>query len=175
MNRHLLALIVALLIAACSSMPRPNLPSLRMPDFSTWFENENLIEVAEVGRAVHCGGENRDVRVALLPDLASAKAWTAGRGIVLPGIEEGQLLDAPYAVVELGYRDTGGYGVAVSRQAGLKDDVLVLKATFFEPGQGRWASSEASSPCAIVSLPPRQYRSLQLIDQAGALRASAGH
>ena len=48
----------------------------------------------------------------------------------------------------------------------------LLKATFFEPSPGRWANNDPTSPCVVVSLPPRNYKDIRVIDQTGRVRAS---
>ncbi|MGH8518600.1 MAG: hypothetical protein ACREUE_14200, partial [Panacagrimonas sp.] len=48
---------------------------------------------------------------------------------------------------------------------------LILKATYFEPTPGRWASDEPSSPCVVVVLPAGEYDRVRLIDQSGEVRA----
>jgi hypothetical protein len=171
MSMRFLLLLPMMFVAACASY-QLSVPQISAPDFSAWFDQGNRIEVADVGRLPDCGGDGGEVRVTLLPDLAAAKDWASAHGVTLAGSDTGQLLDAPYAAVERGVSPSGGYGIAVSREAGVKNGTLVLKATFFEPGPGRWAKQEPANPCSVISLPPREYRSVQLIDQSGALRAS---
>lgn len=160
-----LALGTTLAVGACSYMPS-------MPDFSTWFDNENAVEVAEVGRAQSCGTEGEVARVQLLPDAVAVRAWESQRGIQFSGIA-GELPAQPYAIVEMGQRSSAGYGIAVSRQAGLKDGILLLKATFIAPRAGAMTAQVITSPCALVSLPKVEYGEVRVIDQTGKLRASS--
>lgn len=141
------------------------------PDFSSWFDNEHAIEVREMVRADVCGTVGGEPDVTVVPDLDALRAWAAGRQVELVTVSNQVLPAAPYAIVEFGQRPNSGYGLAVSRLAGMRDKVLLLKATFFEPKQGRWASAEPSSPCVILSLPPREYGVVKLIDQTGKVRA----
>lgn len=164
--RPLLPLFVAVLVSACAK------PAwVRAPDFSDWFNSENAITVQEVARANICRTVGGESVVSVLPDLASLQSWAAGRGVELVTVTGKPLPESPVAVVEFGQRPNSGYGLAVSRQAGMQGSDLVLKATFFEPTQGRWASDEPSSPCVVVTLPPREYSTVRLLDQTGKVRA----
>jgi hypothetical protein len=143
-----------------------------MPDVAKWFSRENAIAVEEVRRAQVCNTPTENAAVTLFPDLASAHAWEASRGVALIG--DAPLPDGPYALVEMGTRNTGGYGVAVSRTAGRDGDRLILKATFIAPAAGRMVAEMISSPCALVSLPQAHYSEIWLIDQDGKRRARSG-
>lgn len=161
-----LLVLLASLLCACTK------PAwVRAPDFSGWFDSENAVMVQEAARANVCGTAGGESVVSVLPGLAGLQAWAAGRGIELTSLTGKPLEETPYAVVEFGQRPNSGYGLAVSRQAGLDGSDLLLKATFFEPVQGRWSSAEPSSPCVIVALPPGEYSRVRLIDQTGQIRA----
>jgi hypothetical protein len=172
MRRPLLLILPALLLAACAKPEWVRMPELSMPDFSSWFTRENAIVVQEVGRADICNTVTGESDVSILPDLGALKAWTLNRGFELINTTGKPYPESPYAVVEFGQRQHSGYGLAISRQAGLRDGTLLLKGTFFEPQQGRWASSEPSSPCVVVSLPPREFQQVRVIDQTGRVRAA---
>lgn len=169
--RASLLFVLVLSLSACARPAWLRMPELSMPDFSSWFSSENAVTVEEVVRANVCGTAGGESEVRVLPDLASLQAFAASRRIELVSSTGKPLPDAPYAVVEFGQRPNSGYGLAISRQAGMNDADLVLKGTFFEPTQGRWASDEPSSPCVVVSLPPREYRIVRVIDQTGRVRA----
>lgn len=164
MNR-MLPILMAGLLTGCS-----NLPELPMPDVSDWFSRENAVDVSELRRALVCNSESSSAQVTLLPDLAAARAFESARGITLLGDEP--LPPGPYALVEHGSRNSGGYGVAVSRTAGRRGDVLILKATFIAPAPNRMVAQMLTSPCVLVGLPAAQYGAVELIDQSGKLRAS---
>lgn len=168
MRSPALILCCSLLLNGCA---KPDW--IRAPDFSSWFDNEHAIEVREVVRSEVCGTVGGESDVTVMPDLTALKAWAAARHVALVTAADQVLQAQPYAIVEFGQRPNSGYGLAVSRRAGMRDDVLLLKATFFEPQQGRWASDTPSSPCVIVSLPPRDYSVVKLIDQTGKVRAAS--
>lgn len=163
---------VTVLLSACAKPSWVRMPSMSMPDFSGWFNSENAVSVEEVVRANVCGTAGGESEVTVLPDLGSLQAWAVGRKVELVSTTGKPLPETPYAVVEFGQRPNSGYGLAVSRQAGMNGADLALKATFFEPTQGRWASDEPSSPCVAVSLPPREYRVVRVLDQTGRVRAA---
>lgn len=169
--RPLPLILFTLLLTGCAKPAWVRVPDLSIPDFSSWFNSENAVEVKEMVRAAVCGTAGGESEVTLVPDLPALKAWASGRKVELLTVNKQALPATPYAIVEFGQRPNSGYGLAVSRQAGMRDDVLLLKATFFEPQQGRWASTVPSSPCVIVSLPLREYRVVKLIDQTGKVRA----
>lgn len=163
-------LILAALLAGCA---RPAwVPELSAPDFSSWFKRENLIYVLEVARADTCNTASSEAEIEVLPDVGALQAWALGRKFELINATGKPYPESPYAVVEVGQREHSGFGLAISRQAGLRDGTLLLKGTFFEPQPGRWASNEASSPCVVVSLPVREYRQVKVLDQTGRVRAA---
>jgi hypothetical protein len=164
--RLLPTILLASLLASCAK------PAwVRSPDFSSWFNNENGVKVEEVARANVCGTAGGESVVTLLPSLGAMQNWATGRGVELVATTTKPLGEAPYAVIEFGQRPNSGYGLAISRQAALKGNDLLLKATYFEPTQGRWSSAEPSSPCVVVLLPAGEYSSVRLIDQSGEVRA----
>lgn len=169
--RAIVLVALAVLLSACAKPSWVRVPDLSMPDFSGWFDNENAVMVEEVVRANFCGTAGGESEVTVLPDFGSLRAWAAPRNLELVSATGKPLPQTPFAVVEFGQRPNSGYGLAISRQAGMNGSDLVLKGTFFEPTQGRWASDEPSSPCVVVSLPPREYRIVRVIDQTGRVRA----
>lgn len=125
--------------------------------------------VDEIVNQQYCNAPSQQTSVQVLPDAQAVKSWEAARGVSLT---QTPLPAGPFAIVDLGQRSSGGYGIAVSRRAGLKQDVLVLKATTFAPGPDETTAQVITSPCALVRLPAVAFSSLRLIDQSGAVRAS---
>lgn len=166
----LLVCVLTSLLGACAKPAWVRMPDLSMPDFSTWFNNENAVMVEEVMRADLCNTAGGESEVTLLPNLAALRSWTLNRGVEMQVTSGKALPESPYAIVEFGQRPNSGYGLAVSRRAGMNRSDLVLKATFFEPTQGRWASDEPTSPCVAVSLPQREFTSVKVLDQTGRVR-----
>ena len=164
--RLLSTILLASLLAACA---KPEW--IRAPDFSDWFNSENTVQVQEVARANVCATAGGESVVTLMPTLGALQTWAAGRDVELLPLTTQPLGEARYAVIEFGQRPNSGYGLAVSRQAALHGDELMLKATFFEPTQGRWSSAEPSSPCVVVLLPAGEYQRVRLVDQSGGIRA----
>lgn len=173
MRYSLLLVLAAVAVAAgCSKPAWVRAPDLSLPDFSNWFSRENAVVVQEVARADVCNSATGESEVNVLPTYGALQAWALERKIELVNTTGRPYPESPYAVVEFGQRQHSGFGLAISRQAGVRDGTLVLKGTFFEPQQGRWASNEASSPCVVVSLPPREYRQVKVLDQTGRVRAA---
>lgn len=153
-------LLGAALLAACG---------LRAPKL---FSSAVDIEVREVGRSLYCNNGSGEAAAVLLDDPQAVLDWQASRSITLAGGES--LLQTPHAVVEMGARPTGGYGLAVARAATLSDGQVSLSATFVSPAPGSIQTQALSSPCVLVQLPPGRYTAVEVIDQTGAVRASGG-
>ena len=166
MRSPLLIVFASLALSACAK------PAwMRLPDFST---SGVPTQVEEVARANVCHTVTDATEVTLLPNAEAMRAVAEQRGFEWVYNSPGKAVtEAPYAVIEYGQRPNSGYGVAVSRQALLDGNVLVLRGTFFEPQQGRWASNEPSSPCVAVSLPAGGFDEIRLIDQDGKLIVSS--
>jgi len=103
-------------------------------------------------------------------DGESVHAWESARGVSFtpPGTK---LAPGLYAIAEMGERNTGGYALAVSRQAALKDGVLYLKASFLVPSNSAMVTQVVTSPCSLVLLPTRPYSQVLLLDQTNKVRA----
>lgn len=128
------------------------------------------VEALEIGRSAQCHSTGREPALELFQDSAAVQAWEAARGVNFtpPGT---QLAPGLYAIAEMGERATGGYGLAVSRQAALKEGVLYLKASFLVPGNSSMVTQVVTSPCSLVLLPTRSFTELQLLDQSNKVRA----
>ena len=150
--------LLAVLAAGCGFKPARILAS---------YTN---LEVQEVGRSLHCNTATADAAAQLLADATAVQAWQAERALNL--ITADALTDAPYAVVEMGQRPTGGYGLATSRAAVLRGELLILVATFISPGPDSFVSQALTSPCVLVRLPPGRYSTIEVQDQSGAVRAT---
>lgn len=170
-NTRLPVVLAALLLSSACSSSGNWVPDVSMPDFSGWFSKENEVLVAEVGNSNQCNAPNGQTAIQLLPTEQAAVAWQAARGIQLAAA--GELPPGRYVAVDLGQRSSSGYGLAVSRQAGLNDGVLVLKATTFAPAPDAMNAQMITSPCALVRLPAVEFSSMRLIDQTGKVRASS--
>jgi hypothetical protein len=134
------------------------------------FSSYTRIDVRDVGRSLYCNSASDEAQARVLPNLQAVLDWQSERGIMLAAPES--LTQAPYAVVEMGTRPTGGYGLAVSRSAVLRGELVILSATFVSPAPGSMRTQAVSSPCALVRLPPGRYDRVELQDQTGAVRAT---
>lgn len=159
-GRGLVLLACAALLAGCG-FKTPRL-----------FQGHTDIEVREVGRSLYCNSGDDQPRVALLAGPQAVLDWQAARGIVLAGGET--LSQTAYALVELGARPTGGYGLAVARAAVLRGEVVTLSATFLSPAAGSIQTQALSSPCVLVQLPRGRYAEVEVEDQSGTVRARGG-
>jgi hypothetical protein len=135
-----------------------------------WFVRGESVSVTEVGRSQLCSDESDDAAVQLFTSGNAVLQWQQRTGIDLRPRE---LQPGRYALVQMGQRHTGGYGIAVSGDATRADGNLKLYATFFAPGRGAMTTQMITSPCVLVQLPPGGYDSVEVYDQTGALRASA--
>lgn len=163
--------LAALLLTSACSSSKSWVPDVSMPDFSGWFSKENQVLVAEVGNSNLCNAPNEQTTMQLLPTAQAAAGWQAARGVQLADAAE--LTPGRYVAVDLGLRSSAGYGLAISRQAGLNGGVLVLKATTFAPAADAMSAQMITSPCALVKLPAVEFDTMKMIDQTGKVRASS--
>lgn len=161
MKKHMVMMTLALISAGCGSTV----------NISRLFAVEKPIEVQELRRSQQCGTGDAAARVQLFPDLAAVQAWEKSRNLSLT-VGADALPQGPYALVEVGRRSTAGYGLAISRAAGRRGEVLMLKGTFITPVAGTVVAQVVTSPCVLVSLPPRDYTAVEVLDQTGERRAS---
>lgn len=131
---------------------------------------ENGVEVVEMGRLPQCNSTGREPALELLADRAAVEAWQAARGVQITPTS-GALPDGSYVIAEMGERNTGGYALAVSRQAASKDGTLYVKASFLVPGNADMVTQGAVSPCSLVLI-PAGYGRVLLVDQSNTVRAS---
>lgn len=157
--------LVALLPLTLSACTAPRLPAL-----GGAFSSEKTLEVVERRRSPDCGTEGREARLRAFDSAAQFETWASARGLLLFG--DPQLPEARYALVEMGQRATGGFGLAVSRQAVRRGATLVLSATFVAPAPGELVTQALTAPCVLVQLPEGPYSRLELRDQTGERRAS---
>lgn len=155
--KHLWAVPVAVALSACS--------------LGNWFTRGSSIEVIEAGRAQLCSAEDASARVQIFDSAAAVVAWEQRTGISLN--IDGMLDTGRYALIEMGQHNTGGYGLAVSRDGRHTGDTLRIFATFFSPAAGAMTTQMITSPCVLVRLPVADYVFVEVYDQDGALRASS--
>jgi hypothetical protein len=161
-RRLALAALLPLTLAACAA---PRLPAL-----GEAFSRDKPLEVVERRRSPDCGTEGREPRVRAFDSVAQFESWANARGLQLFG--DAQLPEARYALVEMGQRATGGFGLAVSRQALRRGSTLVLSATFVSPAPGEPVTQALTAPCVLVQLPEAPYTRLELRDQSGERKAT---
>lgn len=132
---------------------------------------ELRIEAVEIGRLPNCNSTGRESSLELFTDTAAITAWEEARGVKLTPAA-GELPPGTYVIAEVGERNTGGYSLAISRSAAIKEDVLYLKASFLVPGNAGMVTQVVTSPCSLVLVPTRQYGKALLLDQSNKVRAS---
>lgn len=129
-----------------------------------------VAQVTELRRLDICGSDSGAAAVTLFADTAQLRVWQQQRGIDLIG--DGALPAGPYAVIEHGARNTGGYAVVPNRRASIGEGVLVLSAKFNAPDSSLRAQV-LTSPCVLMALPRGDYIVVEVIDAQGYLRASS--
>ncbi len=137
---------------------------------SQWFVRGERVSVSEVGRAQLCSDESADASVQVFASGNAVQQWQQRTGIDLHPRE---LQPGRYALIQMGQRHTGGYGIAVSGDAMRAESVLKLYATFFAPAKGAMTTQMITSPCVLVQLPSGSYATVEVYDQTGAVRATA--
>lgn len=139
--------------------------------WNRWLWRGTPLQAVELGRAQLCADGQDGVRVRWFDTAADVRLWQQQTGVDL------RLKTIPergrYVLIELGQRNTGGYGIAVSREARLLGTTLYLYATFFAPAPGAMTVQMITSPCVLVHLPEADFAAIEVYDQEGRLRASA--
>ncbi len=127
--------------------------------------------VEEAARNLRCNAPDAISRATLLADLAAVRLWQANRGVQFGN--DATLAPGAYALVDMGQRPSGGYGLAVTRPAVLHEDGRIfLRGTFVEPAAGMPATAEVTSPCVLVKL-PAGVKFVRVYDQTDRLRADS--
>ena len=157
-HRRILLLATPVWLAACATTSHSDLPS-------------GPVDVVEVHRSNQCGTAGAAPQATLFLDVAELQTWQSAHNVDFFGGRLAAVTSGAYALIENGPRNTGGYGVLVSRRANLKDGVLTLTATFLSPPPGQMTTQMITSPCVLVALPPIAVRELVLADPTGMERA----
>jgi hypothetical protein len=161
MKSWLVGSLAALLLSGCASDLA----------WSLRFASEKPVDVRELARSQECGTQQEQSAVSMFVDTAEVRHWQESRGITL--LDTDAMPAGPYALVEMGRHDTAGYGLAVSRKASIRKDLLVLKGTFVAPAADAVTAQVVTSPCVLMSLPPGFYRGVIVLNQASDVQASS--
>jgi len=135
------------------------------------FSGETPVEVRELARSAQCGTPSEKSVVTVLADVGDLRKWQEQRGIQL--VDNDAAPAGPYAVVEIGQRPSGGYGLAISRKASIRRDLVVLKGTFITPAADSVSAQVVTSPCVLVGLPSGFNRGVVVFNQAGEIQATS--
>jgi len=135
------------------------------------FSGDNPVEVRELARSTQCGTPSEKASASVFVDATELRQWQDQRGIKL--IDGDAVPAGPYAVVEMGQRPSAGYGIAISRKAGIRRDLVVLKGTFIAPPAGSVAAQMMTSPCVLVGLPAGFNRGVVVMNQEGEIQATS--
>ena len=167
LNNQTVTKIVATAAMAFALSGCSGLPDIRVSD---WFSgDETPISVTEVARHSQCGAKTAELNTHIFRQVESLKLWESERGIEF--LRDEPLQEGNYAVVELGQRNTGGYGLAVSRQAALRGSTVILNTTFLSPRPGSMRTQALTSPCVLVALPQARIKNIEVRNEAGTVVA----
>ncbi|MGH8505034.1 MAG: hypothetical protein ACRETM_03625 [Stenotrophobium sp.] len=134
------------------------------------FGGGQPVDVNPAGYSENCGSQRPETTIRTLANADELQKWQASRGMTLLNGDASK--DGPYALIELGQRAGSGYGLVVSRNADIEDNVLTLHATFFAPDHAN-PDASATSPCALISLPPGLYQAVRVENQSGKVMATS--
>lgn len=135
------------------------------------FSGETPADVRELARSMQCGTPDEKSAVTVFADAKEFRQWQEQRGIKL--IDSDAMPVGPYALVEMGSRPNAGFGLAISRKAGIRRDLIVLKGTFIAPTADAVTAQVVSSPCVLMGLPSGFYRGVVVFNQAGEIQATS--
>lgn len=129
------------------------------------------VRVSEIRRSIHCGTEQRHAALSYFPTPEDWIGWQAERGLEIVPPEK--LPSGPLLLLEMGERRTGGYFIEPKTDATIdRDRVMWLAGEWIKPGKDRMVTQMLTSPCVLLSIPPRDYRGFRIIDQNEELRSS---
>ena len=129
------------------------------------------VRISEVRRSIHCGTEQRHAALSYVPTPEDWLGWQADRGLQI--VSADKLPDGPLLLLEMGQRRTGGYFIEPKPDATIdRDRVMWLAGEWTRPGKDRMVTQMLTSPCVLLSIPPRDYRGFRIIDQNEELRSS---
>lgn len=166
--KRIVGVTLLLLLSGCAQAPSQKQEAWY--GLGRWFTPESDVQVAEAGRSQQCHTEDTESKVTLFATLTDVRAWEAASGVK---VADAQATESAYALVEMGRRNTGGYGIAISREAGKRGDELWLRATYVSPAPGRMVTQALTAPCVLVSL-PQAFGKVNVQDQSGQVRAKTG-
>jgi len=150
------AVAAAMSLSGCSGM-------------GTLFGPDAVVKVSEVANNSQCGAPNGDTTVQMFASADAVLAWQAASGVTLIGSQS--MLPGGYALIQMGQRGTGGFGLVIAPEADVNGSVLRLHATFLDPQPGEVLTQALSSPCALVRLPVGDWRGVEVYGQNGKRRA----
>lgn len=160
---RLAAALLCLALAACSSTL--STLGVRQP------QGEPM-HVLEARQLQVCNSDGPQARVSLLADPEAVRAWQHAHNVDVVGVDPLPTA-GPYVMVEMGVRLSGGYAIAISREAQLDQGTARLSASLLTPAPDAMTTQAVTSPCVLVALPPGAYRAVELRDPAGTLLAKA--
>lgn len=134
------------------------------------FASGEPVDVTPAGYSQNCGSQRPETTIRTLANADELQKWQVSRGMTL--LDGDAPKEGPYALIELGQRAGDGYGLVVSRDADIEDNVLTLHATFFAP-EHAGADATTTSPCALISLPPGLYEAVRVENQSGTVVATS--
>lgn len=155
-------LLSSLLLTSCATM------SETVDDLLDVFATETTAYVREAGRSPRCGSAPKQLSVRLFENQDEVLQWQDHRNLKLLKQSGGNYA---YALIEMGAKPSGGYGVLVSRKAALDGDELTLKATILQPDPEAKLKPEKTSPCVLITLPRGEYDEIFVEDQNGEIIA----
>lgn len=160
--RSCVPLLASVLLSGCASANAFN----ALVDV---FSSGETAYVREGGASLSCGTTGDRTQVQLFPDLAAWQQWEQAHGLTLLKKASGTYR---YALIEMGARPSGGYGILVSRKALLDGDLLTLRATVIQPTSDQTVSPQPTQPCSLVVLPQGDYTQVEVQDQEGQVIAT---
>lgn len=119
---------------------------------------------------MNCAESSPDSSVQMFASADAVRFWQQGSGVQLIGDQS--MLSGTYVLVQMGQRQSSGYGLLIGPEAQVDNQRVRLHATFFAPDAGVATTTDAlSSPCVLVRLPAGEWQGVDLYDQSGKRRA----
>ena len=105
------------------------------------------------------------------------RLWAAQRhspGQAQPPIPEVDFSSQGLLLIHMGRRPSGGYAIALAEPVGrVTGDTLTVAVDWISPAADRATAQMITAPCLLLKLPRGRYRTIEVTDSHGRVRAVA--
>jgi hypothetical protein len=164
--------VVAALVLLAFSCRYAALPT------ATDTRRDDTVPVAAVYRNMDCPWHARTPQARWIDvSVDLQRLWAAqqdGPGQTQPSMPEVDFSSQGLLLIHMGRRPTGGYAIALAEPVGrVTGDTLSVTVDWITPEADRATVQMITAPCLLLKLPRGRYRSIEVSDSQGRVRAVA--